>query len=168
MTYIELADMLLFHKNYSICSETGLGVCEVLPCLEVREDGLYRNRRGLGIWAVGNSNGSTYTVCYKHSSNTLTIAQLVASAFIPGWNTNGRYYIGHRNGNRFDNRVSNLVLCDASSKYVISKRRSVGTYKTAHGTYRTQFRTLSLGTYKTRKDAEFMYASAYTNWTRTL
>lgn len=80
----------------------------------VNESGqVYSFRTGRMLTLRPNSNGYLRADLYKHSKRDQRLVhRLVAEMFLP--NSEGKKEINHKNGNRADNRLSNLEWCTRS------------------------------------------------------
>lgn len=104
---------------YSLCKETNLRVCEIIPFLLVREDGCVLNISSLHSaakkrnWHIGNLDGHGYRQVrspkseYNNYKTTLYfVHRLVAMAFVE--NPYSKRIVDHINGDITNNNVSNL------------------------------------------------------------
>ena len=99
--------------TYSVCTETGLRVCEIRLNLLVRTDGLVRNinhsaRNVRKEWHIGSKGTKGYRLV-QFNGKSEKAHRLIAEAFIE--NPNNLPQINHINHNPSDNRVENLEYC---------------------------------------------------------
>lgn len=86
------------------------------PKYEVSDTGRVRNRRRGTVRKPAISDGyAVVTFTRQGRKRRLRVHRLVAEAFIP--NPHGKPQVNHRDGDRANNRVSNLEWCTASENH---------------------------------------------------